>query len=35
MHGAPAGYISSKMYTSAGGDHWEINAVLTSMYCPM
>lgn len=33
-HGAPAGYISSKMYTSFGGDKWIKNIILTSLFCP-
>lgn len=32
--GTPAGYISSRIYKSFGGERWKLNVLLTSMLCP-
>lgn len=32
--GTPAGYVSSRIYKSFGGDKWKSNIILTSMFCP-
>lgn len=32
--GTPAGYVSSRIYKSFGGEKWKTNIILTSMFCP-
>jgi len=32
--GTPAGYVSSRIYKSFGGERWKLNVLLTSMFCP-
>jgi len=32
--GTPAGYVSSRIYKSFGGEKWKSNVLLTSMLCP-
>ena len=32
--GTPAGYVSSRIYKSFGGERWKLNVLLTSMLCP-
>jgi len=32
--GTPAGYVSSRVYKSFGGERWKLNVILTSMLCP-
>ena len=32
--GTPAGYVSSMIYKSFGGEKWKSNVLLTSMLCP-
>lgn len=32
--GTPAGYVSSRIYKSFGGEKWKSNIILTSMFCP-
>jgi len=32
--GTPAGYVSSRIYKSFGGERWKSNVILTSMLCP-
>ncbi|CAG7837323.1 unnamed protein product [Allacma fusca] len=32
--GTPAGYVSSRIYKSFGGEKWKSNVILTSMLCP-
>merc|ERR1711981_884002 len=34
MLGTPAGYVSSRIYKSFGGEKWKSNVLLTSMLCP-
>uniref|UniRef100_T1IN69 Transmembrane 9 superfamily member n=1 Tax=Strigamia maritima TaxID=126957 RepID=T1IN69_STRMM len=32
--GTPAGYVSSRIYKSFGGEKWKSNVLLTSLFCP-
>lgn len=32
--GTPAGFVSSRIYKSFGGEKWKSNVILTSMLCP-
>jgi len=32
--GTPAGYVSARIYKSAGGFHWKTNVFMTALLCP-
>ena len=34
MLGAPAGYVSARLYKSFGGNKWKMNVILTGTLCP-